>query len=163
MTAPTPSPVTDAQVEVAAKKIARMVPFGDGGWRDGHGENFPAEYSETECTLIRAIAKTALVAALDGMVVQGWQLRTIDEWSEDDGDVLWWYVKDGVIQEAPWVGTPLVIGVTVESHTTTRLITQLDQDHDPEPVIHRINVGGWPGYHTHWQPLPATPPAAQGK
>lgn len=81
-------------------------------------------------------------------------LRPRDKWHEDMGDVLWWYVKDGVVQEAPWVGTPLCCGRTVEAHTTTRLITQLDQGHDPEPVIHRIDVGGWPGYHTHFSVLP---------
>ncbi len=94
-------------------------------------------------------------AALTAALAEMW--RPIEEWHEDIGDALWWYIKDDKVQEAR-VGTPLTIGVTVEAHTTTRVITQLDQEHDPDPVIHRINVGGWPGYHTHWTPLPVPPP-----
>lgn len=83
--------------------------------------------------------------------------RPISEYHEDMGYVLWWHwVKgsDGVTSywagEPPYVGTPLDCGFTVEAHTTTRIITQSNQEHDPDPVIHRINVGGWPGYHTHF-------------
>jgi hypothetical protein len=93
--------------------------------------------------------------------------RPIDEYHEDMGPVLWWcwehvpVIRDGVpevesrwLGEPPYVGSPNDLGFTVEAHTTTRVITQSNQEHDPEPVIHRIHAGGWPGYHTHWTPLP---------
>lgn len=104
----------------------------------------------------------AMRAALAAANAAAWRLRPTDEWHEDMGSVLWWYVKDGEVQEEPWVGTPLVCGITVEAHTTTRIITQRNQEHDPDPVIHRINVGGWPGYHTHFTPLPQ-PPQQEGE
>ena len=50
------------------------------------------------------------------------QLRTarpLDDYHEDDGDVLWWTFP---VQEPSHVGSP--------------------------------NAGDWPGYHTHWSPLP---------
>ena len=78
-------------------------------------------------------------------------LRPASEYHEDYGDVLWWKLP---IEEPPYVGSPKDLGITVEAHTTTRIISQMDQDHDPEPVISRISAGGWPGYHTHWTPLP---------
>ena len=46
--------------------------------------------------------------------------RRTDDWHEDDGPCLWWYLP---VEEPPYVGTPL------------------DDD--------------WPGYHTHWSPLPS--------
>ena len=39
-------------------------------------------------------------------------------WGEDDGDVLWWAWRDGAwLAEAPYVGTPLDLGHTVECIT----------------------------------------------
>lgn len=91
--------------------------------------------------------------------------RPLAEWHEDMGPMLWWHWKWfegskcwGWANEEPYVGSPLSCGITVEAHTTTRLITQSNQEHDPEPVIHRIHAGGWPGYHTHWTPIPAVSP-----
>ncbi|TJW46345.1 MAG: hypothetical protein E5X65_36590, partial [Mesorhizobium sp.] len=69
-------------------------------------------------------------------------LRLADEWSEDDGNVLWWRFP---IEEAPYVGSPLDLGHTVEVEVRA---------HGVEKLM-RVNVGGWPGYHTHWHPLPA--------
>ena len=70
-------------------------------------------------------------------------------WSEEDGDVLWWAWKDGDwLGEAPYVGSPLDLGQTVEIHVSAY-----------KPKMHRLNVGEWPGYHTHWTRLPAQPPA----
>lgn len=70
-------------------------------------------------------------------------------WGEDDGDVLWWCWRDGEwLSEAPYVGTPLDLGYTVELRAR-----------DAQHKIHRMNVGGWPGYHTHWTRLQAMPPA----
>lgn len=100
--------------------------------------------------------------------------RPLDDWHEGMGDVVWWCwespkraipVKDGRTEglyedipgrwlgEAPYVGSPLCLGITVEAHV--RLISQLDQEHEPQ-IVSR-NLGGWPGYHTHWTPLPPEP------
>lgn len=48
--------------------------------------------------------------------------KTLDEWHEDYGDVLWWSFP---VEEPPYVGSPL--------------------------------WENWPGYHTHWTPLPPEP------
>lgn len=128
----------------ALEMVARAV-FSARGWPDAIHPAFEHEQEDWEACATAALAEM-------------WRPRPLDEWHEDIGAALWWYIKDGKVQEAPWVGTPLALGVTVEAHTTTRIITQLDQEHDPDPVIHRTNVGGWPGYHTHWTPLPVPPP-----
>jgi len=72
-------------------------------------------------------------------------------WNEDDGDVLWW-CWDGKdwLGEAPYVGGPLDCGITVEMRSG-------DQ---PQRII-RTDVGGWPGYHTHWTRLPPQPPTPE--
>jgi hypothetical protein len=62
-------------------------------------------------------------------------------WHEDLGDVLWWKFP---VEEAPYVGTPNDLGHTVELHGRGGLLA-------------RVDVGGWPGYHTHWTPLPRPP------
>lgn len=49
-------------------------------------------------------------------------LRPEEDWTENMGSVLWWYLPNGYIEEPPYCGSPL----------------------DTE----------WPGYHTHWTPLP---------
>lgn len=67
--------------------------------------------------------------------------RPLDEWHDDMGDVLWWFFP---MTEAPYVGSPLCLGYTVEMHAYRGLIA-------------RGEVGGWPGYHTHWTPLPPIP------
>ena len=69
--------------------------------------------------------------------------RPLAAWHEDDGDVLWWRFP---LNEAPWVGTPNDLGQVVEVHTAGGLVC-------------RGSVGGWPGYHTHWTPLPQPPEA----
>lgn len=79
--------------------------------------------------------------------------RTLDEWHEDRGDVLWWcWDGNDWLGEAPYVGTPLDLGHTVEVHTHRET---------GEAPAARIFVGGWPGYHTHWTPLPAQPYAPE--
>jgi hypothetical protein len=45
------------------------------------------------------------------------------------------------IGESPYVGSPNDVGCTVECHT---------YKHNGEKPAARFNVGGWPGYHTHW-------------
>jgi hypothetical protein len=64
--------------------------------------------------------------------------RPLADWHEDDGPALWWRFP---IDEPPYVGTPLDLGYTVEVHVTAGLVSL-------------GNVGGWPGYHTHWTPIP---------
>jgi len=71
--------------------------------------------------------------------------RTLAEWHEDHGPVLWWRFP---IEEPPYVGTPLDRGHTVELHT---------QDSPTPRIATRTSIGGWPGYHTHWTPLPPLP------
>lgn len=67
--------------------------------------------------------------------------RTLAEWTEEDGPVLWWKFP---VTEPPYVGTPndsgQVVDVTIKACDTDKLM--------------RTHVGGWPGYHTHWTPIP---------
>lgn len=63
------------------------------------------------------------------------------EWHEDIGPVLWWKFP---IAEPPYVGTPLDLGQSVE--VTVRCYGAADK-------MMRVNVGGWPDYHTHWTPI----------
>lgn len=67
--------------------------------------------------------------------------RPLSSWTEEDGDVLWWSFP---INEAPYIGSPLDLGQTIEVHTFQGLAS-------------RFQVGGWPGHHTHWTPLPPRP------
>jgi len=66
--------------------------------------------------------------------------RPISEWAEEDGTVLWWTFP---LCEAPYVGSPLDLGHTVEVSVDSFRVSK----------TMRINVGGWPGYHTHWTPI----------
>lgn len=71
--------------------------------------------------------------------------KPIDEWHEDLGDVLWWKFP---VDEPPYVGTPLDLGCRV-------LLKIIGAD---DPFLKTsFMVGGWPGYHTHWTPLPEIP------
>ena len=76
------------------------------------------------------------------------QGRPLAEWTEEDGPVLWWKFP---IDEAPYVGTPFDRGHTVELHTWDTA--------DGPRVAFRTAIGGWPGYHTHWTPIPPAPSA----
>ena len=88
--------------------------------------------------MLRAL-RAGLTRELPGVPVHsaasGWlpldamqRLRTFDEWFEDHGDVLWWRFP---VREAPYVGSPLDLGFTVETHGHRGLIA-------------RGSVGGWP-------------------
>jgi hypothetical protein len=68
--------------------------------------------------------------------------RPLEEWDEEHGNVLWWAFP---IEEPPYVGTPLDTGYTFSTD-----ITILGQT----TTIFR-EIGGWPGHHTHWTPLPS--------
>lgn len=73
--------------------------------------------------------------------------RPAARWDEGDGDVLWWCWSDGAwLGEAPYVGSPLDCGHAAELHADGC-------------EVQRVFVGGWPGYHTHWTPLPPMPEA----
>ncbi|MEF2553223.1 hypothetical protein VQ042_17980 [Aurantimonas sp. A2-1-M11] len=86
--------------------------------------------------------------AADALAVE---VKPLDDWHEDLGDVLWWCWRDGEwLGEAPYVGSPLDCGLTVEC------ITQAENGDTPAA---RFNVGGWPGYHTHWSPIPLPAPS----
>jgi hypothetical protein len=67
--------------------------------------------------------------------------RPLSEWNEEIGEVLWWKFP---LVEAPYVGSPLDTGRAVE-------VTIRDSVRDYTYTQH---FGGWPGYHTHWTPLP---------
>lgn len=71
--------------------------------------------------------------------------RPLSEYHEDIGDVLWWKFP---IEEAPYVGSPNSLGFTVEAE----LILRKNYKQNKREV--RMRVGGWPGYHTHWTPIP---------
>jgi hypothetical protein len=71
--------------------------------------------------------------------------RPADEWHEDMGDVVWWYFKDGKVQEAPYIGSPLDCGQKLGFEVAENVMIVVDK------------VGGWPGYHTHFTPLPPVP------
>lgn len=68
--------------------------------------------------------------------------RPLSEWHEGDGDVLWWRFP---VREAPYVGSPLDLGKAYQIRGIGESVT--------------VHLGGWPGYHTHWTPLPAPPTA----
>lgn len=68
------------------------------------------------------------IRALSAELVQG--ARTLEEWHEDHGNVVWWAWDN---DRKGWLGEPAYIG------------KPLDSD--------------WPDYHTHWTPHPAFPAA----
>lgn len=65
--------------------------------------------------------------------------RTIAEWTEETGPVLWWKFP---IDEPPYVGTPLDLPTSIKLTVNGR------------HVLGHADIGGWPGYHTHWTPIP---------
>lgn len=74
------------------------------------------------------------------------EVKPLDDWHEDCGDVLWWCWREGEwLGEAPYCGSPLDLGHTVECITHAQ---------NGEAPAARFTVGGWPGYHTHWSPVP---------
>lgn len=73
--------------------------------------------------------------------------RPISEWHEDIGPVLWWKFP---IEEPPYVGTPLDLGQEVLLQASV----PLDQTPNTQTFAGTFMVGGFPGYHTHWTPIP---------
>jgi hypothetical protein len=76
--------------------------------------------------------------------------RPLSEWHEDMGDVLWWKFP---IVEPPYCGSPLDLGKTVQVNVWGIRIDE----------TMRVHVGGWPGYHTHWTPIPRPSKPKRGK
>jgi hypothetical protein len=74
-------------------------------------------------------------------------LRPASEWNEEMGPVLWWSPP---IQEPPYVGTPNDLGYPV----LVKVRTNRDEKEHYLPSL-TVNVGGWPGYHTHFSPIPS--------
>lgn len=127
----------------------------------------------------------------DCRTIAAWMTpRPLAEWSEEDGDVLWWALEtvkctrcdgDGWINEhenlpdvpcptclgkeriptgrwmgePPYVGCPNDLGYSVYVDVTvqTQFHGEIDAENADLPPK-RYQVGGWPGYHTHWTPLP---------
>lgn len=75
--------------------------------------------------------------------------RPLEEWTEEDGDVLWWKFP---IEEAPYSGSPNDCG-----RTCLITLNLVGEEH-----VHSVNIGGWPGYHTHWTPI-VEPDAPRGE
>lgn len=77
--------------------------------------------------------------------------RPIEEWHEDLGPQLWWAFP---LSEAPYLGSPLDAGQTIE------VVVRYYRCGAVYEKTHRHMVGEWPGYHTHFTPIPhITPPA----
>lgn len=73
--------------------------------------------------------------------------RPLAEWHEDMGDVLWWKFP---ISEAPYVGSPLDLGRDVVVEVSVGAF------HGSESKTVTFHIEGWPGYHTHFTPIPET-------
>jgi hypothetical protein len=67
--------------------------------------------------------------------------RPIEEWNEEMGNVLWWRFP---VEEPPYVGTPNDLGHEV--------VIAVGYPHE-DVKTYTHNVGGWPGYHTHFTPI----------
>jgi hypothetical protein len=80
--------------------------------------------------------------------------RPLEDWHEDLGPQLWWTFP---LSEAPYVGSPLDSGQTVE------IVVRYYRQGKVYEKLHRHHVGEWPGYHTHFTPIPhiIEPPAAE--
>jgi hypothetical protein len=78
----------------------------------------------------------------------------LKDWTEEIGPVLWWAFP---VVEPPYVGTPLDIGKDILVQVRTDLS---QKEHQLQHM--RVSIGGWPGYHTHWTPLPPVPTHSSG-
>ena len=101
--------------------------------------NLPSGYTEppTFGDIEREYQKK--IDELDALLIP----RHIDEWHEDLHDVIWWTYP---INEPPYIGSPLSCGHTVEMRH------YIGGEGEVKTVS--TNVGGWPGYHEWWTPLP---------
>lgn len=74
--------------------------------------------------------------------------RPLEEWHEDLGNCLWWKFP---IDEPPYVGSPLDCGQAVA------VTVSYYRDGEVKEDTKTHYVGGWPGYHTHFTPIPIPP------
>jgi len=123
----------------------------DGGIRferTGHGfggQTFVREVTGTN--LLTATQATEMVQHMLAPFEMTAAPRPLEEWSEEHGNVLWWaWNGEEWFGEPPYVGSPLDLGRTYEGSLGGQ-------------GLGPITLGGWPGYHTHWTPLPPMPPS----
>lgn len=78
--------------------------------------------------------------------------RHIDEYHEDMGNVLWWKFP---IVEPPYCGSPNDVGHTIGVSVSVGTADgwAVAREGENGQMTH-YDVGGWPGYHTHWTPIP---------
>ncbi len=103
------------------------------------------EFSELERSVQEnwEAAAQAVAARVREECADFFRPRHIDEWHEDMGDVLWW---TNPVTEPPYLGSLLSCGMAIEmSHYVGG---------EGEVKTLRTFVGGWPGYHEWWTPLP---------
>lgn len=122
-------------------------------------EDINSEEAAFVAALVNAYRSRALVVPGQAAVEVA---RPLSEWHEEIGDVLWWRFP---IEEPPYCGSPRDVG---------RTIRMTVESFGAEPTVSYAQVGGWPGYHTHWTPLrlpseprsvpqPHNPTASQGE
>jgi hypothetical protein len=116
--------------------------------RLGQIEKACANWTADSVYQIERAAGALRIAAIDleNALRGDWatKARPISEYHEDMGPVLWWKFP---VDEPPYVGGPLDNGKIVE----------ICARYDGGDKLMLCQVGGWPGYHTHWTPLPAAP------
>lgn len=88
------------------------------------------------------LAIAATIRLLQTEIDRNVRPRPLSEWTEEDGNVLWWRFP---IEEPPYCGSPHDLGHTVELHT---------QDSAEPRIAARCSIGGWPGGYTHWTRIP---------
>jgi hypothetical protein len=70
-------------------------------------------------------------------VLARWGTRPLSEWTDDDGDVLWWRFVDGNCGEPPWVGSPLsddwMRGIDNDYYTHWTLLPHLNLPATEQP------------------------------
>lgn len=134
----------------AGSPDAWVLPFGEALWQ------IISLGPEKNARLLRAFTGGASWESEAGQLVRPLNSaypppRTLADWHEGIGPVLWWcWCGGGYLSEAPYLGTPLDRGVPVEITTHAESGSR---------KAGTFFVGGWPGYHTHWTPLPAQPSA----
>lgn len=78
-------------------------------------------------------------------------LHPLSAWHEELGPVLWWFLdSDGNPTEPPYVGSPNDCGHTVEC----AMQHYVGGSGELKETRSRTDVGGWPGYHQYWSPIP---------
>lgn len=81
--------------------------------------------------------------------------RPASEYDPSMGPVLWWKFP---ITEPPYVGAPDDCGMTVE----VDIRHYVGGEGEVKTTSARTDVGGWPGYHTHFTLISfPTPPSAE--